>query len=781
MSVIRKKNNNRIPKLHEFILRETQDFLDQFPEKKFISLSLKKSSTDFEIKIKSFKLLPDVRRICYKKLKNFINSKYRQSINILTILLKKNPRINCLYFQSTSADFHQSFKRSLIVSNQKFKYFIKYQRGCNTKSLEKLIKLTNLQDFLSVPSSFMEKDIEFQEVIEKDLEISKKNYFFSVGILLSFCDFFRLKDYHAENLIYSKSKFCLIDNEVVFCPQYSEDLFKEKKNSHLLKLITNSFLSTNILPIKFPDQERIKQTSNLIDMTEFSFYSDLIIKGFRYARNKIRITYKPININKLASDKQLKIRCIFRPTVFYTKLLERMSLSERFFEDKKFDFNILYKLNKYPKKLNDAYGLLCKKEKEILKLGCVPTFFWKKDDVCNYFFKQVNWPKNKTISKLFDTRNQEQLLRHVLTVFNEWKPNNVNVPIDIDFDKLISNYLNKTSKIIGVDKNTPFSILSIVNMPASGYKILNALDDSFYSGWAGFWNPSCIFYADPNTVFEECLNELNDLSNCSLTKGVVGRLRAIQLYGFLDSNKIVKLLDLIEERKLLLPIQPDGIFSNANGLWYLLCLIGSGKITNEISTRLKTMTQPFLNLTTHKCVGNEGWGLAHGKVGTLYLETTAQILFGKNKIKFSDWEKLVKNSANIKNGICDGVDGLSLALCSLHTISNQFYPHLLSLQHLLKNRKSENNDGLCHGYTGQLWSRIVLSNLLNNSKAHHFNSLEKNNQILQECIDNLSSLSLCDLSLFNGLTGKLLVQKLRVKSFKLSFDLFPSSSQLSYT
>ena len=54
-----------------------------------------------------------------------------------------------------------------------------------------------------------------------------------------------------------------------------------------------------------------------------------------------------------------------------------MSLSGRFFDGKEFDFEILNKLNKYSTKLNDAYGLLVKREIEMLKEGCVPTFFWK--------------------------------------------------------------------------------------------------------------------------------------------------------------------------------------------------------------------------------------------------------------------------------------------------------------------------------------------------------------------------------------------------------------------
>ena len=695
------------------------------------------------------------------------------------ILAKRKNKIDNLYFQNTTADFHQSFNRSLLVRNKKFKYFIKFQRGCNTKSIAKLIKFTNLHDFLAVPNSFLENDIEFQEVIEQDEKISKKNYFFSVGILLSFCDFFRLRDYHAENLIYSRSKFFLIDNEVIFYPQHSEELFEGKKNINLLKFITNSFLATNVLPIKFPDQERIKKNPNLINMSEFYLYSDTILKGFKYARNQIRKTFDSSHINELASDELLNVRCIFRPTVFYTKLLERMSLSGRFFDGKEFDFEILNKLNKYPTKLNDAYGLLVKREIEMLKEGFVPTFFWKKDKVCNFFFKQVHWPNNSDIDEIFNTEKQEQFLRHLLTVFCEQRKDNMQISVDMNFDKLISNYLHKTSQLIGVKKNDLFSVLSIINMPASSHKVLNVLDDSFYNGWAGFWKPSLILNHDHDKLFDNCMNELNDLPNFSLTKGIVGRLRALILYELLDTKKIIRFLDLIASKKLLLAIQPDGIFGNANGLWYLLCLIGSRKITKEISMRLNTITEPFLNTKTYKSFENQSWGLAHGKLGTLYLQTTAQILFGKNKIRFNDWESLIKNSENIKNGICNGVDGLSLALCSLHTISNQFNTYLLSLQDLLKNRKPETNEGLCHGYTGQLWSRIVLSNILDNSEENNFYNLEKNSEILRECHWKLLSLSLCDLSLFNGITGKLLVQELRVKNFKLGFDLFPSPSQLN--
>ena len=759
-----------------FIKSELRDFLDQFPERNFITIT--QSETDkFSITDILIDGLPEkIRARCQQKLENFLAAKYQDLDLIAGKLLSIFPSITNISFQTTSADFHENFRRSLIINTDQGSWFVKFNRGSNTQRLSELIKSVQLQEHIVVPDSFLHENIEFQAVISRDTKICEKDYFFSLGVLLAFCEFFRLRDYHSENLIYSGSKFFLIDNEMIFYPKLNFDFYTNKKNGRLLKFLTDTFLSTNILPVRFPDQEPNKQSLPL-NLKDYSSRADQIVSGFRYAQKQIKFGYDFNYTTRLATDTNLKIRCIFRPTAFYAKLLERMSLSEEFYDDKPFDFRILHKLNKYPDSFSQAYEALCKEEIDCLRKGCIPTFFWRNDEVCKAFFQENTWPTNQIAKTSPAHYDQVRLLRFVLSSFQkDWddvKPTG--------FDKLVNNYLTESSKLFGAEVNETPSSLSLINLPSSSQKVISALDDGFYSGWAGFWNLSLVTDEQSEAIFKDCLLELNQSSSqtLSLTKGVTGKLRALFLNGRLSSESVTKLVSLIANKNLLKPIAVDGIFGNSNGLWYLLCLIGQVSSDQEIKNQIKDLVKPVLKERRPKNGDYKEWGLAHGMIGTEYLRSTANWLFAdKPELDVGWWKGEAIRSVGGKNGICNGVDGLVLVLCSLQTISGNEPFSISLIREPIRVCDEEKNEGLCHGYTGQLWSRTVLSQLKPSTPKSKFGDIGRDRRILNECIGQLNSGALCDLSLFNGVTGKLLVQELRHTPLSINFDLFPSPSRL---
>ena len=765
--------------LHNFFLVELNSYAALFPE--FYSFNKENRLSKLGVSVaKDLDLIGDtLNSISIKKLYAFL---VNRAVNVADFFSNNSPgelSLDTKIF-SVDSDFHWYAERPFILKCHGKRVVVKPNRGMNTVLLGELIKIFEMEGVASVPNTSHIGTFELQDFIVEDEDVAgSKKMSFNWGRLISFSWFLGMRDYHFDNIKILSGKFVLCDNEILLSPRLVKNAYIGRRDSEFVRMIQESIIGTNLLPTRFPENCNLKDVNErgAVFFNALSADIESVVEGFnfQYRINALKMNDGLKAIKQLLE--KLKIRCVFRPTNFYAKLLWRASLSKTYFDSEPYNFEILNSLNKFPKEFDWAYSKVCEKEKAQLNLGSFPIFLHGNPFI-DKFFQPISI---EGIHSAFCERlesDQEHLLRLCLSV-NQELERNTNVEDGVG---LLESYLNHQDKFVFNNIEDKYTrLLSLAYMPTTNEHIVGPVDDGLYNGMAGIISvyPSLSKVSELNRLcdlFSENKESSQQLVG-SLSSSSPGIISAILSGGVCSGHKLsLRVLNLINQRNSLNIISEGGIFDPKNGQIYT-GLLASSLLNDDGSPPAFSLncSAPFFNNENFEGIN---LGLAHGFVGSQFLkswyEHEFKVLSSSNDLE--KWQMLIETNISSKNGICGGIDGLALTISKLQIRFGGYEPLFPSLSDALLKAYALENKWLCHGYIGQVWSRYVFDLAFGSTVLSFFEDRSRTNQIINEVKQALIQKKLLDVSLFNGAMGVLAVDKLLNYGCKPSnsMHLFPS-------
>jgi hypothetical protein len=762
------KNN-----LQDYFVAELNNYTTLFPEFSAFNKENRLSKSGVSI-AKDLDLKDDtLDPVSTKKLYAFL---VNRAVN-LTDFFSINPPEEILpaaQIFSVDSDFHWYAERPFVLKRGGESVVVKPNRGMNTVLLGQLIKIFEIEKVAAVPNTSYVGTFELQEFIGEDrIDAESGKMSFNWGRLISFSWLLGMRDYHYENIKISSGKFVLCDNEIILSPRLEKSAYMGRRDSEFVQMIQESVVGTNLLPTRFPEHCNLKGINERGAVLFNALSSDIesVVKGFKY-QNRINWRKKNAGLEaiKLLLNK-LKIRCVFRPTNFYAKLLWRASLSKTYFDSEPYNFQILNALNKFPKEYEYAYFNLCEQERMQLELGSFPIFHHGNQNI-DRFFRPISM---EGIDSAFSEKlalDQEHLLKLCLSVNKE-----LDITTHVEEGaSLLESYLNYHDKTVfknGADNFT--RLLSLAYMPSTNEHTVGPIDDGLYNGLAGIisvypllskvgeLHRLCDFYFNHGGSSQALADGLSSGGAGVASAILSGRL-------CLERNLSGRVLELIEQRKNLLRITDAGIFEPQNGIIYT-GLLALSLLNDEGSKLIFSLdySSPFFNNPKYEEIN---LGLSHGFVGSQFLkswyENETETQSKANNL--NKWREILDTDILKKNGICGGIDGLVLVISKLQIRYGGYESLSTALSDALLQSNMLDNKWLCHGYMGQIWSRYIFDLAFGSNTLSHFEVKKRTNQIINEVKQALLQKKLLDISLFNGAMGVLAIDRI------LNYDCKPTSS-----
>ena len=762
-----------------YLTMELNSFATLFPEFAIFNKSDRLNQKSISIAKDLDSMIESIDQVSATNLQAFLANRVISLCNFFDIYLAiKDDGVSEIY--SVDSDFHGYAERPFIIKNYIREVVVKSNRGANTVLLDNLIKVLEIEDAIGVPETSLMGQFELQSFITEDqLPEASQKLSYNWGRLLSFAWFLSLRDYHFENIKIKKGKFILCDNEIILSPKLAKSAYYGRKDPEFVQYIQESIIGTNLLPIRFPDKHESVHSHE----KERNFYKnitseiDSVIEGFEFQNN----------INSLNKDKvieiiekylnNIKIRCVFRPTNFYAKLLWRASLSKTYFDSEPYDFKILNALNKFPKEYDWAYSKICESEKLQLELGSIPIFYHGNPEI-DKFYNSITIQEIDENINIKLKNDQKNILKLCLSI------NKIPEKTKLSDDSflLIKEYIAYQDKI--VFKNTEDNLtrlLSLAYLPTTNEHIVGPLDDGLYNGIAGIFSvyPSLLKNNEITRLSNIFFAEIQSfkISKEGLSSGLAG-IASVILSGQNKSsiNLANRILALIKLQKDTPSISTGGIFDPKNGFIYAGLLASS--VVAEQEHRLTLLVDNIAQDFNSQNLEGIDLGLAHGFVGSQFLRSW-YINESGNISKSDDliiWKRLIESEIMSKNGICSGIDGLALAVSKLQINYGGYESLSDAISSALLKAKPLANNWLCHGYLGQVWSRYIFDIAFHSNILSSFELKKRTYQIIDEVKQDLAHNKLMDLSLFNGAMGVMAIDKILNQEFKLSnsMHIFPS-------
>lgn len=767
------KNN-----LQDYFSVELNSFATLFPEFFHFNMEGRLGGSNISV-AKDLDLQSDtLDSISIKRLYAFLVNRAESLVNFFTTI-SPDQFIEAHLF-SVDSDFHWYAERPFVLMRDDKRVVVKPSRGANTALLGQLINIFKMEEVACVPKTSYVDSFELQDFILEDEYVPKsKNMSFNWGRLISFSWFLSMRDYHFENIKVSTGKFFLCDNEIILSPKLEKSAYGGRRDSEFVQTIQESIVGTNLLPTRFPENCNLKGVNERGALFFNTLSADIesVVEGFNF-QNKINAQNMNDGLDLIRKFlKELKIRCIFRPTNFYAKLLWRGSLSKTYFDSEPYKFKILNTLNKFPAEYDSAYSKVCEQEKVQLELGSFPIFHHG-DSLIDIFFRPISV---EDIRSSFCERlksNQEYLLRLCLSVSQDLeKTSSVQKGIG-----LFESYLDHQEKSVFKSTESKFTrLLSLAYMPTTNEHIVGPIDDGLYNGVAGIISvyPSLSKVGELNRLCSIFID--NELSYQALDNGLSSGgpgIAAAILSGdlCLEHKLSSRVLSLINQRKSLPKISKGGIFESQNGLIYT-GLLAASLLSDKGDCPVLSVdsSSQFFNYENFEDVN---LGLAHGFVGSQFLKSWYEHEFEKiNRANNLDkWRALLRTEVYSKNGICGGLDGLALAISKLQIRYGGYEPLLNVLSDALSQAKALDNKWLCHGYMGQIWSRYIFDLAFESNTLASFEVRKRTNLIINEVKQALIQKKILDVSLFNGALGVLAIDRLLNDGCQpsSSMHIFPS-------
>jgi hypothetical protein len=752
------KNN-----LEDYFFAEFSSYTTLFPEFSSFNKEIRSNKLDLNV-AKRLDLFGDILdSVSIKKSYAFLVNRASNLADFFSTISAREPLVEAQIYPVDS-DYHWYAERPFILKRGGRRDVVKPGRGINTTLLGELINIFEMGAVAAVPNTSYVGSYELQEFVVEDEHVEDpEKLSFNWGRLISFSWFLGMRDYHFDNIKISSKRFVLCDNEIILSPRLEKNAYKGRRDSEFVQMIQESIIGTNLLPTRFPENCNLKGVDErgAIFFNKISADIESVVEGFNF-QNKINGLNANVGLECIEQLLgKLKIRCVFRPTNFYAKLLWRASLSKTYFDSEPYNFKILNALNKFPKEYDCPYFKICEEEKIQLDLGSFPIFHHGNPEI-DKFFQPISI---ENIRSAFCERlksDQQHLLRICLSV-NQELEKTINVEDGIALFKSYLIYQDKT--VFKNSENNFTRLLSLTYMPTTNEHVVGPIDDGLYNGMAGIISIFPSLTKDKELtrlsgLFLDQKDPLQTLAN-GLSSGGAGVASTILSIGLCPESKLSeRVLDLMSQSKAPLEISKGGIFEAKNGLIY------TGLLASSL---LKDKGfNPLLSVnclsSSFECENFDGidLGLAHGFVGSQFLKSWYQNEFRvlKKPNDLDKWQALIKTEISSKNGICGGIDGLVLAVSKLQVRYGGYEPLFPLLNNALLQANMLDNKWLCHGYVGQIWSRYIFDRAFGSSTLSHFEVRQRTNLIINEIKQALVQKKLLDVSLFNGAMGVLAVDRL---------------------
>jgi hypothetical protein len=768
--------NIELLSLKDFIKSELTDYLQQYPEfnSKHSSGGLVKSLggilENFQESYPAEKILDSMT--------NFAESRVS---HIESFLFEAEDLISkfSLKISTIGGDFHWDYHRPFKLELEKSIYVVKPNRGRNTELLSALIEILRLGDSISVPGATIRNTFEIQQFIKADFKPTySREFAVNYGRLLAFAYCFGLRDYHPENVIVSGARFVLLDNEIILGPMPPKELFDKKQDPNFSRHLVTSLLDTNLLPIRFPGAHEDQSAAMGGSYQYLSDNHHFVIQGYKSFKEEISSSLSLVDEVLRSFFDSVKIRAVFRPTLFYSRLLWRRSFTGSYFEKFKnvYNFDILHSLNNYPNKYRSAYKHIVQEEVNQLSKGCIPLFFVN-DKYMTPFYGRHDIDRILSEYKYRLLRNEESLLKFALSAGST----------DAKFwhgfakqDGIVSDYLDfQDKKLFSNNSSNTIRALSLAYQPSSATNIVSPLDLGYYSGLSGIMSvcPE-VQLKYSRLIIQSALEQLrsdnvsrNKINNFS--SGASGMLTSIYLSGLLDEHNLNECLDLVRDRLVLDPAE-GGLFDALNGYVYFLLIVAASTNNSEALSILSEIRLPIVQIPDEP----KEYGLAHGFLGRQFLQCWIRLATKRTSMadEVEAWILNMWRIQNSANGICHGVDGFALVLAILQDQYGGLEDLADGIASKLSVASKLNNNGLCHGYVGQVWSRERFDVAFGTNTRSKFEDITRTNALAQSALGVFYFRRLADLSLFNGVCGSLALHRLRQKQYVLNsiFHLYPS-------
>lgn len=669
--------------------------------------------------------------------------------------------------------------RNILFTIGLEKYYYKKNGMYNYELSCKLKNILFKEEYFKFPKTILGNGFMFQEEVKHEgcLDIKQiEEFYYNIGILLSFIYLLNGTDMHNENIIADRNYPYVIDLETVINP-----IIKDFDCC-----MQTSVFASGMLPMKFSrcgngmmDSSAIGQQNIINKMERYLIdentsrvrlkyrkirvddelyflphiegryydacnYRDTIVQGFEYGYKRI-LEYGEAVLEEIDRIKKVRCRFLLRNTYVYSTLVRRI-LSPDMMKSKDNIDLLLYKLFstiRYIKEEKKKHYIDI--EIEQLKQGFIPYFEVESDSRVSIDAKDMEnlltvkeslcWKLKKMCKK--DLEFQIEMIKISLnvndfnyTIFSEKQT-------DLQLNKVISESIYQDSQ------NT---FVMTMQKDWQGNYIFSKAKNGVYEGILGLLIADDgleNYFSVPETI--KSIYDTNDI-------GMINGYSSVLMY-FLYKEKYEPLLYFDLKQKIRQYDVIDGYMGYVILMYNYLLKLES---ENEQKKCRAQIINIIKNVDSSECITCDNLGFAHGISGVkifMYIayRLTGEISYFNNYLELEEKDQADKY---VSCAWCNGLTGFISSLYVLYRISGeeQYINKLREgLDRLFLLVEEQKEYCLCHGMLGVLDMLLTLSDagILNSQYNKKYKLLER------KFMSHISTEKILkkDISLFTGLSG----------------------------
>lgn len=688
-----------------------------------------------------FNKYPFLKVMCTQKIKNICSfseqvwSAWNKDYDLLVEkkLVFKNDQLTDV--QLANSDPHNGSKEVLYFIFQSgnkllFKPHSLEINNLYTQIFNEILQFNMGENNAPIPLFLTFDNYGWEEFIErKPLDVSKvKNAFFNLGFCSSLFGILGATDLHDENIIFRGEVPYVVDLETGLTFPTQAKIYKNNMSDEMTESISNSIVSTSILPAKSPvppygiligaintpypqkaeqkyfrytyigtDAMDIKKSINPINRSDNPIllkdgrlldplqYQGDFICGYREGYRKIKEKSELI-INIIIKNK-CDVRIVIRPTAKYGSILEACLFPDNLVSEKKFDEILNYlplpsivANKKTAKNIRD-------KEFSDIKSGDIPYFSAKSNETKSKYGEMFSISANeKAIKNLKNINEKNRLLNERLIAegfseirLKEEKYNNRIQNIQSLDAPIFINAIKKTSIL------NPFYLINFIqNLEINVNNKIGWLNGVYgHANYSYMSAPFCSLHDTGGLIFlfEHLLDEDKNKYFDEYQKIVNGSIELSKLfkkYKFQQNSLISGIASLYfaYDHNLQRSVRLERLIDKANLNKFDDLFMGDDGLILALSSFKNTSANLLkqINLIySNKNIFKKNNSLAHGNLGRTWAKF--RLFYKMNKINECKCildELIEKNYAASwsNNGWCNGKAGLLMFLAEMVNLLN---------------------------------------------------------------------------------------------------------------